>query len=55
MTFVDAIRHRGTEVVFLREVLAETLRDQAARRWLLERRVSITLSASGSPTTCVPI
>ena len=30
MTFVDAIRHRGTEVVFLREVLAETLRSVAS-------------------------
>ena len=40
MTFVDAIRHRGAEVVFLREALAETLRDAAARRWLLERRVN---------------
>ncbi len=40
MTFVDAMRHRGVEVVFLRELLEETLRDEAARRWLLERRVS---------------
>ncbi len=47
MTFVDAIRHRGTEVVFLREVLAETLRDQAARRWLLERRVSVNAVGVG--------
>src|SRR3546814_192128 len=27
-------------IVFLRELLEETLRDEAARRWLLERRVS---------------
>jgi len=40
MTFVDAIRHRGSEVVFLREVLAETLRDAEARRWLLDRRIN---------------
>jgi len=40
MTFVDAIRYRGTEVVFLREALAETIRDPEARRWLLERRVN---------------
>lgn len=40
MTFVDAIRHRGAEAVFLREVLAETMRDMEARRWLLERRVN---------------
>lgn len=40
MTFVDAIRYRGAEVVFLREALAETMRDPQARRWLLERRVN---------------
>ncbi len=40
MTFVDAIRYRGAEVVFLREALAETMRDLEARRWLLERRVN---------------
>lgn len=40
MTFVDAIRYRGAEVVFLREALAETVRDPEARRWLLERRVN---------------
>lgn len=40
LTFVDAIRHRGAEVVFLREALMETLRDIEARRWLLERRIN---------------
>lgn len=40
MTFVDAMRYRGVEVVFLREALAETMRDAEARRWLLERRVT---------------
>jgi arginine deiminase len=40
MTFVDAMRYRGVEVVFLRELLAETLRDPQARRWVLERRIS---------------
>lgn len=40
MTFVDAIRYRGAEVVFLREALAETMKDMEARRWLLERRVN---------------
>lgn len=40
MTFVDAIRYRGAEVVFLREALAETMRDAEARRWLLDRRIS---------------
>ncbi len=40
MTFVDAIRYRGAEVVFLRETLAETMQDREARRWLLERRIN---------------
>lgn len=40
MTFVDAIRYRGAEAVFLRETLAETMRDMEARRWLLDRRVN---------------
>ncbi len=40
MTFIDAIRHRGAEVVFLRELLEETLQDPEARRWLLDRRVN---------------
>jgi arginine deiminase len=40
MTFVDAMRYRGAEVVFLREMLAETMQDPEARRWLLERRVN---------------
>ena len=40
MTFVDTMRHRGVEVVFLRALLEETLRDREARRWLLDRRVN---------------
>lgn len=40
MTFVDAMRYRGAEVVFLREMLAETMKNLEARRWLLERRVN---------------
>lgn len=40
MTFVDAMRHRGVDVVFLRELLEETMTDPDARRWLLERRVT---------------
>ncbi len=40
LTFVDAMRHRGVDVVFLREMLAETMQDAQARRWLLERRVN---------------
>ncbi|MEX2297192.1 MAG: arginine deiminase [Dongiaceae bacterium] len=40
MTFVDAMRHRGVEVVFLREMLEETMKIPEARSWLLERRVN---------------
>ena len=40
LTFVDAMRHRGVEVVFLREMLTETMRNPEARKWLLDRRVS---------------
>jgi len=40
MTFVDALRYRGVEVVFLRELLAETMKDRDAREWLLDRRVT---------------
>jgi arginine deiminase len=40
MTFVDAMRNRGVEVVFLRQLLAETMADPEARRWLLEARIN---------------
>jgi len=40
MEFVDAMRYRGAEVVFLRELLTETLRIPEARDWLLRRRVN---------------
>ena len=37
--FVDLMRERGTEVLLLHELLAETLEDAEAREWLLSRRV----------------
>ena len=37
--FVDLMRERGTEVLLLHELLAETLADAEAREWLLSRRV----------------
>lgn len=40
MTFVDALRYRGAEIVFLREALAETMESTEARRWLLDRRIN---------------
>ena len=40
MTFTDMLRERGVGVVFLRELLEETLRDPEARKWLLAARVN---------------
>ena len=39
--FVLKMRERGTEVVDLHEMLAETLADKAARDWVLQRRVTV--------------
>jgi len=39
--FVLKMRERGTEVVDLHEMLAETLADKAARDWVLERRITV--------------
>jgi arginine deiminase len=38
--FVDVLRERGTEVVYLEEVLAESLAAPDARRWVLDRAVT---------------
>src|SRR4029079_3571074 len=35
--FADLIRDRGTEVVYLEELLAEALVDPKARAWVLDR------------------
>ena len=47
MTFTDAMRHRGVEVVFLRDLLRETLADPEARRWLLDRRINENMVGVG--------
>ena len=39
--FVLKMRERGTEVVDLHEMLAETLADKTARDWVLERRITV--------------
>ena len=39
--FVLKMRERGTEVVDLHEMLAETLADKGARDWVLERRITV--------------
>jgi arginine deiminase len=38
--FADALRERGVEVLYLAELLAETMKDPEARAWLLDRRVT---------------
>ena len=38
--FVDAMRHRDVEVLFVRQLLEETIADLEARRWLLERKIT---------------
>jgi arginine deiminase len=38
--FVDLVRERGTEVVYLEELLAEALVSADARRWVLDRAVT---------------
>ena len=35
--FADALRERGVEVLYVGELLAETVKDDAARAWLLDR------------------
>ena len=39
--FVLKMRERGTEVLELHELLAETLKDKAARAWVLDRRITV--------------
>ncbi|MDA3921598.1 MAG: arginine deiminase [Salinisphaera sp.] len=38
--FVDSLRERGVEVLYLQELLAETLAIHEARHWLLERAIT---------------
>ena len=37
--FADALRERGVEVLYVGELLAETVKDEVARAWLLDRAV----------------
>jgi arginine deiminase len=37
--FIDVMRGRGVEVLLFHELLAETLADAAARKWVLERKL----------------
>jgi arginine deiminase len=38
--FADSLRDRGIEVLLVSELLAETLKDEMARRWLLDRVIT---------------
>jgi arginine deiminase len=40
MTFVDALRERGIDVVIFRDMLVDTLADPVARDWVLTKRIS---------------
>jgi arginine deiminase len=39
--FVLKMRERGVEVLELHELLAETVKDQEARAWVLDRRITV--------------
>ena len=39
--FVLKMRERGVEVLELHELLTETMRDQEARKWVLDRRITV--------------
>src|SRR5215471_3509077 len=38
--FVDQMRSRGVEVVLVSDLLAETMKDPEARKWILDRKVN---------------
>lgn len=40
MTFVDAMRERGVEVVIFRDLLTQTMADPLARAWVLDARIT---------------
>lgn len=53
--FVDVMRHRDIDVLFVRELLEETMGDMEARRWLLDRKIrpeiiGIALTSDLHPT-----
>lgn len=55
MAFVDMMRHRGVEILLLRELLEVTLRDPEARKWLLDRRInenSVGVGLAGDLHAC---
>jgi arginine deiminase len=47
--FVLKMQERGVEVLDLHELLAETLKDKAARAWVLDRRITVNDVGLGAP------
>jgi arginine deiminase len=47
--FVLKMRERGTEVLELHDMLAETMKDKAARAWVLDRRITVNDVGLGAP------
>ena len=39
--FADTLREQGVEVLYLAELLAETVKDDVARRWMLDQDVTV--------------
>src|SRR6185503_15794521 len=52
--FVLKVRERGTEVLELHDLLAETLRDAEARRFILDRRVTVNSVGPGTAAALRP-
>ena len=52
--FVLKMRERGVEVLDLHELLAETLKDEAARAWVLDRRITANEVGTGGAQTMRP-
>src|SRR4026208_1463938 len=46
--FVLKMRERGTEVLELHELLAETMKDKVARAWVLDRRTTVNVVGLGA-------
>jgi arginine deiminase len=52
--FVLKMRERGTEVLDLHEMLAETLQDKEARDWVLDRRITVNDVGLGTASMMRP-
>ncbi|MCI4441259.1 arginine deiminase [Tibeticola sp.] len=52
--FVLKMRERGTEVLDLHELLAETMKDEVARAWVLDRRITVNDVGGGAARVVRP-